>query len=65
MEHHKENNKRGNTSNNCLIVISPYTLSSGWIVMTNARVFHNAIIKFYSNEMYTCLPQRLPANGLL
>ena len=26
---------------NCLIVVSPYTLSSDWIVITNARVFHN------------------------
>ena len=42
-----------------------YTLSSEWIVITNARVLHNAIIKFYNNEMYTCLPLRLPANGLL
>ena len=41
---------------NCLIVVSPYTLSSEWIVMTNARVLHSAKIKFYNNEMYTCLP---------
>ena len=41
------------------------TLSSEWIVITNARVLHNAIIKFYNNEMYTRLPLRLPANGLL
>ena len=27
---------------NCLIiVVSPYMLSSKWIVMTNAHVFHN------------------------
>ena len=50
---------------NCLIVVSPYTLSSKWIVITNACVLHNAIIKFFNNEMYTCLPLRLPANGLL
>ena len=50
---------------NCLIVVSPYTLSCEWIVITNARVLHNAIIKFYNDEMYTCLPLRLPANGLL
>ena len=25
---------------NCLIVLSPYTLSSEWIFMTNASVFH-------------------------
>ena len=50
---------------NCLIVVSPYTLSSEWIVITNARVLHNAIIKFYNDEMYTCLPLRLPANRLL
>ena len=50
---------------NCLIVVSPNTLSSEWIVITNARVLHNAIIKFYNDEMYTCLPLRLPANGLL
>ena len=42
-----------------------YTLSSEWIVITNARVLHNAIIKFYNNEMYTYLPLCLPANGLL
>ena len=42
-----------------------YTLSSKWIVITNARILHNAIIKFYNNEMYTCFPLRLPANGLL
>ena len=41
------------------------TLSSEWIVITNARVLQNAIIKFYNNEMYTCLPLCLPANGLL
>ena len=46
-------------------IVSPYTLSSEWIAMTNTRVFHNAIIKFYNNEMYTCLLLRLPANGLL
>ena len=34
---------------NCLIVVSPYTLSSEWIVMTNARVFHNNEI--HNNEM--------------
>ena len=42
-----------------------YTLSIEWIVITNARVLHNAIIKFYNNETYTCLPLRLPANGFL
>ena len=26
---------------NCSIVLSPHTLTSEWIVMTNARVFHN------------------------
>ena len=50
---------------NCLIAVSPNTLSSEWIVITNARVLHNAIIKFYNDEMYTCLPLRLPVNGLL
>ena len=33
---------------NCLIV-SPYTLSSEWIVMTNASVFHNNEI--HNSEM--------------
>ena len=41
IEDHKENNKRGNNSNNSLIVLSPYTFNSEWIVMTNARAFHN------------------------
>ena len=50
---------------NCLIVVSSYTISSEWIVITNARVLHNAMIKFYNDEMYTCLTLCLTANGLL
>ena len=41
---------------NCLIVVSPYTLSSEWIVITNARVLHNAIIKFYNDECIRVSP---------
>ena len=57
MEDHKETiNEAILVIINCLIVVSPYTVSSEWIVITNACVLHNAIIKFYNDEMYTCLP---------
>ena len=42
-----------------------YTLRSEWIVTTNAHVLHNAIIKFYNNEMYTCLPPLLTSEWIV
>ena len=39
---------------NCLIVVSPYTLSSEWIVITNARVLHNAYKKLITIILSRC-----------
>ena len=49
---------------NCPIVSSLHKRISanGFLCLTH--VFFT-IIKFYNNEMYPCLPIRLPANGLL
>ena len=50
MEDHKENKKEAIlVIINCLIVVSPPSITSEWIVMTNARVFHNNDI--HDNKM--------------
>ena len=41
IEDHKENREAVIVMINYSIVSSPRTLSSEWIIMTNARVFHN------------------------